>query len=160
MALCDLNYMVTALRSFGVNQHASSLLQLGVQYSKTRTKNQLIKIEICIHGWEDGVLYHRKEILANQTWLIWEFSLSQRKSCTAIGGGVAKIREQRMYYRCSSVKAASSYFSCHSLHGWRHISVAQQKTSKHSLSPDGHRQTLMSTVQAQSYAEDRATPKC
>lgn len=39
-----LPYMVTALRSIGIDQYANSLLQLGVQYSKTQTKqNSLLK---------------------------------------------------------------------------------------------------------------------
>lgn len=35
-----LPYMVTALRSIGIDQYANSLLQLGVQYSKTQTNKK------------------------------------------------------------------------------------------------------------------------
>lgn len=54
----------------GAGQYTNSLLQLTEQFSKTPNKNVYIKIDICIRGWEDGDLYHRKEILANQSWLM------------------------------------------------------------------------------------------
>jgi len=73
-----------------------------------------------------------------------------------------KRTEYAFYCRYRSVIVALSYFSHHSLHGWRHVHLGStnKKTKKHSLSPDRHRQTYKSTVQEQSYAKDRATAKC
>lgn len=48
-----LPYMATALLSIGIDQYTNSLSQSGVQYSKTPTKNQHIKIEI-LHTWVGG----------------------------------------------------------------------------------------------------------
>jgi len=66
-------YMANLLYSLGIDltNIQDSLLQLSVITLRLQQKKQHIKIYICIRymGWEYGILYHRKEILANKSWL-------------------------------------------------------------------------------------------
>lgn len=112
--------MATGFHSLGIDQHNHNkeCNVLRLQQEEKRKETQRIKIEICIHGCDDGVLYHRKEILANKSWLISFPFFHKRKKVEQRWRCCQRERTQRR--GCSSVDVALSLFRVvGALRGWR-----------------------------------------
>lgn len=112
-------YMILLYCDASIGHRPIHVCYSWVHSFKTPKKKRHIKIEICIHGLEDGVLYHRKEILANKSWLIWV--------CFPSYKGKA-VQQWRWCCRCNRTentlqRGSCFIFSHQCLHGWRHKSV-------------------------------------